>query len=604
MIKKIKKIKICLMAIFLMSSVVSVPSYAALVNIEGNNYLSQSKIPQGKTGKIMNVTFSFTPGRDYDKAFAGIAYDDQTNSRDDGTEGGNNDLNNAFPFELTSETTKLRSLGKLQKGKKKTVTLQARVRRDIPEGYYGVKIYITDDGNSHDVEEYVNVWISKSTEAETTEETTTAAPDKNALFMLGEGQETPYGVYPNVMNFAINLRNNGKTTAYDVTAHMVLDKDSKVFPFDINEVSYDHYFDHIDVNQVMQMNYSFMIRKDTYSGTYPIKLQISYRDKEFGELKTLETEFYVNIKNKEVVETTTAPETTAAPEFNANERSKARIVVDSYQTIPEKVIAGQEFELVINMKNATTNLNASNILFSLESEKVSDSAVFTTSSGSNSFVVNSLAAGATTQLRVKMTAKPGVDQRSYGIKIGEKYDSPDFKNAEESVNIDVPVYQVARLGIGNIDAAPASIAVGEESDVTFQINNTGKVVLYNVSAKFTGDSIKENEVYVGNIKPGESGNVDAMIKGANVSTEDEKVKILISYEDENGQVSTEEKEMDLPVTDANASTEETSGEEVVDDNTKKGSILPKILIPLVVLVGGGSGGFIYYKKRKKREDGE
>ncbi|MBF1250374.1 MAG: hypothetical protein HXM41_08310, partial [Lachnospiraceae bacterium] len=98
--------------------------------------------------------------------------------------------------------------------------------------------------------------------------------------------------------------------------------------------------------------------------------------------------------------------------------------------------------------------------------------------------------------------------------------------------------------------------------------------------------------------------VDAMIKGANVSTEDEKVKILISYEDENGQVSTEEKEMDLPVTDANASTEETSGEEVVDDNTKKGSILPKILIPLVVLVGGGSGGFIYYKKRKKREDGE
>ena len=263
------------MAIFLMSSVVSVPSYAALVNIEGNNYLSQSKIPQGKTGKIMNVTFSFTPGRDYDKAFAGIAYDDQTNSRDDGTEGGNNDLNNAFPFELTSETTKLRSLGKLQKGKKKTVTLQARVRRDIPEGYYGVKIYITDDGNSHDVEEYVNVWISKSTEAETTEETTTAAPDKNALFMLGEGQETPYGVYPNVMNFAINLRNNGKTTAYDVTAHMVLDKDSKVFPFDINEVSYDHYFDHIDVNQVMPMNYSFMIRKDTYSGTYPIKLQIS-----------------------------------------------------------------------------------------------------------------------------------------------------------------------------------------------------------------------------------------------------------------------------------------------------------------------------------------
>ena len=33
---------------------------AELVNIEGNAYFTQSKIPTGKTGQIMNVTFKFT----------------------------------------------------------------------------------------------------------------------------------------------------------------------------------------------------------------------------------------------------------------------------------------------------------------------------------------------------------------------------------------------------------------------------------------------------------------------------------------------------------------------------------------------------------------
>lgn len=42
-------------------------------------------------------------------------------------------------------------------------------------------------------------------------------------------------------------------------------------------------------------------------------------------------------------------------------------------------------------------------------------------------VVDSLAPGQTTEIRAKFTAKAGVDQRSYGITVKEKYDSPEFK---------------------------------------------------------------------------------------------------------------------------------------------------------------------------------
>ena len=105
-------------------------------------------------------------------------------------------------------------------------------------------------------------------------------------------------------------------------------------------------------------------------------------------------------------------ETTAKPErdFNANDRVKARLVVDSYYTIPEEIFAGEEFELVVNMKNASQTVAASNILFSFESEKVSESAVFTIAEGSNSVVVNALAPNATSQISVKMKSKPVIDQ--------------------------------------------------------------------------------------------------------------------------------------------------------------------------------------------------
>ena len=97
---------------------------------------------------------------------------------------------------------------------------------------------------------------------------------------------------------------------------------------------------------------------------------------------------------------------------------------------------------------------------------------------------------------------------------------------------------------------PDSITVGGESNVMFGINNTGKVTLYNVSVKFTADSIKENNAYIGNIKPGSTGNVDVMLSAIAATTDDGTVKAEISYEDEYGNVSTETKEFELFVTEA------------------------------------------------------
>ena len=118
------------------------------------------------------------------------------------------------------------------------------------------------------------------------------------------------------------------------------------------------------------------------------------------------------------------------------------------------------------------------------------------------------------------------------------------------MKISLPVKQEPRLNTGTIEVMPDQITVGSETNVMFGINNTGKVLLYNVMARFEADSIQSTDTYVGNIKPGETGNVDAMITGIAPTADEGKVKIIISYEDENGAVTEVEKEMQLFVNEA------------------------------------------------------
>lgn len=519
----------------------AIPAAGVLQAYAYNEWITTTKVPVGKTGKQMTISFRLKNKYGEDAEFA-------VRFSDDGVDIGDEDEDDlkygyTFPFEVTGSTFEnWKSVGKIKAGDDKTVSLSGRVRRDLQDGYYTVPIEIgvKDDYGQWGQCAYedVRVWISRSSGSDDDEEDSIKTYD----FVLGEGQSTPDGAYPNVMNFAINLRNNSPANVYNVKASITLDADTEKFPFEINDVNYDRMFEKIAVDETVQLGYSFAIREDAYSGYYPIAMKIFYSDSSTGEeLKTFETSFYVRIHNKDKED--------EYGEFNEHDRTRARIIVDSFTTDPATIIAGEEFDLVIQIKNASTNIAASNLLFSIESEKVSDSAVFTTESGSSSVALSSLPPGGVTQLRYRLSSKPGVDQRSYGLTIKAKFDSPEYKNAEESLAVDIPIRQIARLSTGTFEVMPDMITVGSESNVMFGINNTGKIMLYNVTVAFEADSIQPTDSYVGNIKPGETGNVDCMVAGVSPTMDDGKVKVIISYEDENSVVFTEEKEMTLFVTE-------------------------------------------------------
>ena len=472
-----------------------------------------------------------------------------------------------YPFEVTDSLNRHYKVGHVNKKAKKTVNLNVNVKKGLEEGYYPILIYISkraqgEDGMSSEYAKTIMAWI------ETKKTTGTSETDEDSsepvAFALGENQSTPSANYSEVMNFDVNVRNTGYKTAYDVRVDMELSEDITKFPFEINDGNYDRQMGNMNPDQTVAVPFSMAVREKAKSGYYPIKFKIRYRENENGNFAApVEDTFYVRVYGKD-------EDDSLDSEAGENERTKARIIVDSFETDPAEIYAGQDFTLKVRMKNASNSIAASNILFTFESEAVSDSPVFTTVNGSNSVVVNSLAPGASDTLTIKFSSSPTAEQRSYTITINEQYDSPEFKNAKEAVKIAVGLKQEARLNTGTIEVMPDAISVGEESNVMFSINNTGKVMLYNVNAVFEADSIQKNEAYVGNIEPGKSGNVDTMINGIAPTMDDGKVKLSITYEDENGKVSTVEKEIQLMVNE-----DQSMDESNVDDTWNSDDVQPE-----------------------------
>ena len=568
---------------------------------------STEEVTIGKSSTI-SVTLKNNSGEDWKKTYVWIA--DEEDYKDyydiDIEEEDSSDLvrsmKTTYPFEINDSLNKQKNIGSVKDGAKKTANLKVSMKKDLEQGYYPVLIHVLTEnerGNQREYAKTMIIWAKTKTAADPTEKDETGT--EPVAFALGENQSTPQGIYGEVMNFEINLRNTGYRTAYDVRVEMELSANVKEFPFEINDGNYDRWMNNIGSNETVQVPYSMAIQEDAESGYYPIKYTIRYREEENGSFaEPIEDIMYVRIIGKQTEDQLSA-------DAGENERTKARIIVDSFETEPATVFAGQDFILRVKMKNASDRISASNILFTLEPESVSNSPVFTTVNGSNSAVVNNLAPGASAVLEMHYSSSPSAEQRSYTITITEQYDSPEFKNAKETVKFAVPIKQEARLNTGNIEVMPNSIQVGGESNIMFDINNTGKVTLYNVTAIFEDDSIQKSENYIGNIKPGESGNVDAMIYGIAPTMDDGMITVKITYEDENGTVSSVDKELQLFVSEPMPMEDPFMDDfMIMDEPVPEPTPMDKLkqhALPIGAAAVAVLGGIVFFIRRKKKKAG-
>ena len=239
-----------------------------------------------------------------------------------------------------------------------------------------------------------------------------------------------------------------------------------------------------------------------------------------------------------------------------------------------------------------------NVLFDMQAKeegKDEDSkfAAFLPTSGSSSVYVDSIAPGASKDLVIEMSAKSDLSQKPYVLDVNMKYDAKEAVDLTDTASVSIPIYQEQRCETGDAEVTPTDITVGGQSNIMFDVYNTGKTTLYNVWVKFEGDSISGGDSFLGTISSGATGSVDAMVTGAAATMDDGRIRAVISYENESGAISTVEKELELFVSeevmgdfsDMSVGMEGEMGmEELEGSGGIKQFILPIVLVSVVVLI--------------------
>ena len=201
-----------------------------------------------------------------------------------------------------------------------------------------------------------------------------------------------------------------------------------------------------------------------------------------------------------------------------------------------------------------------------------------------------------------MQAKADLSQKPYVVTVKMKYDTDLKADLTDEAKVSIPVKQESKYDTSTPEVNPASIMTGEQSNVMFQIYNTGKTTLYNVQVKFEADSVEGGDTFIGNLEPGATGNVDAMVTGKAATMDDGTVKAVITYEDDAGNQTREELNVNIMVSDmpmdAGMEMEPMLPEEPEDEGMGAGMIAA---IAVGVIAAAGIAAALILKLRKKKK---
>lgn len=350
----------------------------------------------------------------------------------------------------------------------------------------------------------------------------------------------------------LSLINLGKNNITDIVITPTVSNDRTKWPFVINQaydaqvvpgIAASNSAEEAHKNR-MDIGWYFTTREDVLTGCYPITFHATYY--QGGAVVETDITTYINVKGKD------PDKRLIKEEEEEEEQTNPRIIVTGYRTDPEVVYAGSTFNLTVSVKNTSRETAVENVLFNLEatvegSNAQASYAAFLPTSGSSSVYTERIAPGQTYEMSIEMEAKSDLAQKPYVLTVNMKYDTENQINLSDTAHVSVPIKQEAKLDTSSAELMPETIAVGEESNVMFSVFNTGKTTLYNVKVTYEGDTVESGITYLGNIAPGATQNVDSMVKGIAPDTGSGVVKAVITYEDEAGNESRYEKELNLYV---------------------------------------------------------
>lgn len=290
---------------------------------------------------------------------------------------------------------------------------------------------------------------------------------------------------------------------------------------------------------------------------------------------------------------------------SSSDGSVPRVIVTGFDTNPAEVHAGSDFTLTIHLKNTSKKTKVQNMLFELEAptegtDEQTSAPAFLPTSGSNSIYLDGIKADGTADISITLNAKADLLQKPYSINLSMKYEDSQATQIDSSSSISIPVKQDARFEFSEFEISPQTIEVGGEANVMCSLYNLGRIKLYNAKARFEGNGIKKQEIFIGNVEAGATGSIDAMLKGEKVTNGNSKITMTLSYEDESGNISETTKDFELEVTEA---VDDSDMYMNTDGDVEAGSggfpVVPVVVV--IAIIAGAVAAVVFVKKKKKKQ---
>lgn len=383
-----------------------------------------------------------------------------------------------------------------------------------------------------------------------------AAPSSTSDFiMVGGNWMTPSVTYGQPVDIVLPVVNMGMTNLSNVTVTPVISNSVNEWPFVVETSGYTQTIADLpgkgnglsDMDRRRELTWTFRSREDALSGYYRLQFNVLYYVGTEVENCTLTT--YVKVQGASG---------SGNIEGEGGQASTPRVIVTGFSTQPEKVHAGDDFQLILHLKNTSQRTAVSNMLINFTapsdgSELDNSYAVFLPTTGSNSVYVDKIAKGGEKDVIIELTAKNDLSQKPYQLDINMEFEDEDYASYTANADVSIPIYQDARFELSKPEVLPETISAGSEANIMFSIYNLGKVTLYNVHVTFEGDAVSGGESYLGKIEAGGTASVDAMVKGETATQDNNPVMVVISYENDAGESFSYKQEIALCV-EGNAGT--------------------------------------------------
>ena len=469
---------------------------------------------------------------------------------------------------------------------------------------------------------------------------------------VGDGQETPVFRAGEKAKLRISVKNTGNTAAQNVRIAPVI-KSEADWPFELDQLNYDHDLGSVEAGGKADAVWGGgdvpLTVKDSVTGkAYKLTFRITYDD---GE-KANEAEKNVFVKTEakpgsseekpsggtpsgDVPESGkpsgespvsggqtaggggygSAAEPEAGSVYNSEptvagggsaSTSVPRVIVTGFSTEPGEVRAGSNFKLVVHLKNTSSRTGVSNMLFDFQapssgSEVAAEAPAFLPASGSSSIYLDSIPAGGTKDISIELNARADLVQKPYSISMSMKYEDSGAAQYEAQSSLAIPIRQEARFEFSKMQIAPDTESVGEEANISCSLYNLGRVKMYNVKARFEGKMIDTQEQFIGNLDAGATGTIDAIVTAKKATKGSEECKLVLTYEDDAGNVSTSEQKFKMTVLEETAVEDTGMMPEAVPEESGNPVGLAAAVLAVIAAAAAGTVIFIKHRKKKIRE---